>query len=206
MYQGASSQYIDFYGPPGSITTIPYYQIIDPGTAGSSDRTIPDLKDKAVFVGFSEQFQAEQDDAFYTVFSQKTGVNVSGVEIAASVFANLLENRSIHPIPRPYDLILIFLWGLTAGVIFYLLPGIVSVLATIVMGIVYLVAANYLFSRDGTWLPMVHPLFFQLPFALLAALLWRYLETHKEGQKIRLAIITSVFKRLIKGVRMLVNP
>lgn len=32
---------------------------------------------------------------------------------------------------------------------------------------------------------MVHPLFFQLPFALLAALLWRYLQAHKDRQKIQ---------------------
>ena len=44
-----------------------------------------------VFVGFSEKFhQAEQTDSFDTVFSQADGLKLSGVEIAATMFANLL--------------------------------------------------------------------------------------------------------------------
>ena len=27
MYQGPQSHYLNFYGPPGTITTVPYYQI-----------------------------------------------------------------------------------------------------------------------------------------------------------------------------------
>jgi len=43
------------------------------------------------FVGFSEKFhQAEQTDSFDTVFSQADGLKLSGVEIAATMFANLL--------------------------------------------------------------------------------------------------------------------
>ncbi len=188
MYQGSDSLYIDFYGPPRSITTIPYYQIISPGKQGFFDKAIPDFSSMAVFVGFSEQFQPEQKDGFNTVFSQQNGVDLSGVEIAATVFANMLEDRRIKPIPRPYDLILIFLWGVVLGLLLYLFPGIVSVLATVIMGMVYLFVADYWFTRDGTWFPMLHPLFFQLPFALLAALLWRYLETYKERQKIHEAV------------------
>ncbi|GEM_PF-2910659 len=50
------------------------------------------------FVGFSEKFhQAEQTDSFDTVFSQADGLKLSGVEIAATMFANLLEGRSVTP-------------------------------------------------------------------------------------------------------------
>jgi len=48
------------------------------------------FRGKAVFVGFSALSQPEQDrygDDYETVFSQPSGLNISGVEIAATAFA-----------------------------------------------------------------------------------------------------------------------
>jgi len=69
MYGGASSRYINYYGPPRTITTIPYDQALQirEGTVGGQQI---DLKGKAVFVGLSEVLLADRKDSFYTVFSQ----------------------------------------------------------------------------------------------------------------------------------------
>jgi adenylate cyclase len=65
--------------------------------------------------------------------------------------------------------------------------------------------AHYWFTRDGTWLPIVVPLLFQLPFALLSALLWRYLYTQKERHRIREAfgyfLPSRVVDELVQDVR-----
>jgi adenylate cyclase len=51
-----------------------------------------------VFVGYSDLCDARQPDRFYTVFTREDGVDLSGVEIAATGFADLLTNRSLTPV------------------------------------------------------------------------------------------------------------
>jgi adenylate cyclase len=93
MYQSANSAYLNFYGPPGTITTIHYYQVLDPQGKETSKQNQFDLSGKAVFVGLSERSPLDQKDGFNTVFSESSGLDISGVEIAATAFANLLEDR-----------------------------------------------------------------------------------------------------------------
>jgi adenylate cyclase len=178
LYTGDDSQYLDFYGPPQSINTIPYYSMFT-GTATT------DLAGKAVFIGFSEQLQPEQKDGFYTVFSQPDGLDISGVEIAATTFANLLERRRILPLPPLLTIGWLILWGLASGALLTLLPGASPLPATLAMAALGAGVASYWFIENGTWLPTVVPLLFQLPVALVSALLWHYLSARKERQIIR---------------------
>lgn len=180
VYTGPNNLYLDLYGPPLSIRTIPYYQVIE-----TTLHTELDLNGKAVFLGFSEQLQPEQKDGFYTVFSQADGLDVSGVEIAATAFANLLEGRSIQPPPRWATLAMVLVWGLTVGAVLRIVPGIGPVIAAGIFAASGLGLAHLAFGRNGTWLPIVVPLLFQVPFALVGALLWRYLSTRQERRMIR---------------------
>jgi adenylate cyclase len=180
MYSGTQSRYIDFYGPPHSITTIPYYKLLQ-----ESPELDAELAGKAVFIGFSEQLQPEQKDGFYTVFSQSDGLDISGVEIAATTFANLLEGRRVTPLEPRALLAVIGLWGMLVAVLFMTLPGIVLIPTAAMMTAIALGTANYLFSSNGIWLPLIVPLVFQLPFALISALFWRYTRSRKEGHQIR---------------------
>jgi adenylate cyclase len=64
-------------------------------------------------------------------------------------------------------------------------------IATIVLAgtsLVYLFAALYEFKADGTWYPVIVPLFVQGPLALAGGVLWNYFETNKERQNIRKAL------------------
>jgi adenylate cyclase len=94
MYAGPESRYLDFYGPARTITTVPYADVVAPaGDALPPDR----VAGKAIFVGLSEQLRPEQKDGFNTIFSQATGVDIGGVEIAATAFGNFLEGRHVQP-------------------------------------------------------------------------------------------------------------
>jgi len=95
MYQRGNSSYLNFYGPPGTITTIPYFQVLQLFEEGALKQKGIDLGGKAVFVGLSERIPSEQMDGFHTVFSQPSGLAIRGVEIAATAFANLLEDRPV---------------------------------------------------------------------------------------------------------------
>ncbi|MEA3278039.1 MAG: adenylate/guanylate cyclase domain-containing protein [Pseudomonadota bacterium] len=180
LYGGPDSYYLDFYGPPQSIDTVSFYKVLN-DTAGLS----VDLKDKAIFVGFSEQLQPEQKDGFYTVFSQKDGLDISGVEIAATAFGNLLENRTIEPLPAWLQALLILMLGLAFAALFMWLPGPIPVLAAGVIAVGWVGVSLELFTERGIWLPVVTPLLFELPVAMVGALLWRYLSARRERQRIR---------------------
>ncbi len=182
LYSGNNRRFLDFYGPPLSISTVPYHKLVE-----EEDGTLPDLAGKAVFVGFSEQFQPEQKDGFYTVFSQPDGLDISGVEIAATAFANLYERREIKPLDPTAYYGFIVGWGLIAGVLLIILPGAGSVLAAALMAALGASLAYYWFTSGGTWLPLLIPIVVQLPVALTGALLWRYLYTQRERRKLRSA-------------------
>ncbi len=118
MYQGANTPYLNFYGPPGTITSIPYHVILNPQETSSVNHIPLDLQGKTVFVGFSERTRLEQKDGFYTVFSQASGLDLSGVEIAATAFANLLEDLPVQPLGLRGHLVTILLWADFSVVLF----------------------------------------------------------------------------------------
>jgi adenylate cyclase len=187
LYAGPDSRYLNFYGPPQTITTIPYASLLVPGKSLTGTATQPDLHGKAVFVGYSERLHPEQLDEFYTVYSQENGLNLSGVEIAATAFANLLEDLPVTPLPLPAFYSLLLAWGILAGVLVWLLPALTAIVAGMGLAALYLAGSHILFSDAALWLPLVVPLGLQLPLALFAALLWRYLDVNRERETIRLA-------------------
>jgi len=185
LYAGPESRYLNFYGPPQTITTIPYAQFLMPGLRPQDTRI--DLHGKAVFVGYSERLHPEQLDKFYTVYSQANGLNLSGVEIAATAFANLLEDMPLTPLPQPASYVLLLGWGLLAGILLRLLPVLPAVIATIALAGIYLATSHALFSHSALWLPLVVPLGLQLPLVLFVAILWHYLDVRRERETIRSA-------------------
>jgi adenylate cyclase len=187
LYSGPDSRYLNFYGPPQTITTIPYARILEAGNSGRDASLLPDLRGKAVFVGYSERLHPEQLDEFYTVFSQDNGLNLSGVEIAATAFANLLEDQPVTPLPLPALYGLLLAWGIVSGALVRLLPAVPAVLAGTGLAGLYLGSSHLFFSHSALWLPLLMPLGLQLPLALFAALLWHYLDVNRERETIRSA-------------------
>ena len=186
-YQGPKSRYLNYYGPPGTIKTIPYYHLIQHSKKPDIIQKNVDLRGKVLFVGLSERLRPEQKDGFYSVFSQSTGVDISGVEIAATAFANLLEDKPVQPLVFPVHHITVFLWGVLICALCILVPPLTAALSVIGLTVLYLSIALYQFKNTGTWDPIVIPLFFQIPIAYFGTLMWKFSHTHKERQNIRRA-------------------
>jgi len=184
MYGGATSRYINFYGPPGSITTIPYYQALQLHDGSFDGRQI-DVKGKAVFVGLSEVLLADRKDSFYTVFSRANGTFIGGVEIMATAFSNLLSDTPVKPVSLPYYILIILFWGLIVGVTCRVSNVGVAALAVAGMSILYLLTVVYQFKTNYSWLPVVVPLFVQAPLAFVGGVVWNYIDIKKERQNIK---------------------
>ncbi len=195
MYAGHEKNYLNFYGPPRSIRTIPYYQIIQP-SGYPAERNLPeamDFKDKVVFVGFSGATQPEQDivrDDYHTVFSNPDGLFISGVEIAATAFANLLENKPVRPLPLSGSLGMLFLFGFTMTMACMVLSTRESVALGVFVLFAYFLSASYLFKETAIWLPVVIPLMqVLLAFILSEILKHQSAQIKSEQLEIQLAEI-----------------
>jgi adenylate cyclase len=187
LYGGSTRRYVNYYGPPRTISTLPYYRALQLGKNAEGGQ-LPSVKGKAVFVGLSEKLLAERKDSFYTVFSQANGVFISGVEIAATAFSNMLEDRPVNPISSRSYILVLLVWGLLVGIICRMSSIIVGASAALALSALYLFGAEYQFKADGTWYPIVIPLFLQSPLGFFGAVLWNYVETNKERQHIRKAL------------------
>lgn len=179
MYTAPNSRYINYYGPPRTITTIPYHEALQlrDGTVG--DRQY-DLKGKAIFVGLSEALLADRKDSFYTVFSQADGIFISGVEIAATAFSNIVENTPVKPVGLAIHILIILLWGILAGVICRIYSLKIGALGIVGLSILYMAVAVILFKVKAIWYPLVIPLFFQAPLAFAGAVGIEYSRLFKE--------------------------
>ncbi len=173
MYSGGDSIYLNFYGPPRTIPTVPYHVALQSGNK-------QDFKDKIVFVGTSRIEAYDQKDTFYTVFSQANGLSISGVEICATTFANLLENLPVIPLGMSTQLIGVFIWGLIIVFVWIRFTPVKAMAFTVFFIVAYMVTAYLQFSRTALWLPVVTPVFVQAPIGSFMALLLNYFETRRE--------------------------
>ena len=199
MYAGADRRYLNFYGHPRTIPTIPFYRVLQLGDASSGAGQI-DFKDKAVFVGLSEILLTERRDSFYTVFSQANGVFISGVEIAATAFSNLLENTPVMPIASHSYLLLILCSGVLVGVVCRMGAALTALLALAGLSVLYLVVAEYQFNANGIWYPVTVPLLLQAPLGFFGAVLWNYFETDRERKNIRKALAYYIPDEMVHQV------
>lgn len=181
LYGNDATQFISYYGPARSIRTIPFYQVL------ASDRVLKSLKDKLVFVGFSERRQWEQQDGFYSVYSNRQGLDISGVEITASAAANLMEGISVQRLSLGSHFIVLAVFSLLSATVYLYTRGIGLPVVMLLLSGLYFMIASQLFSHLGLWLPLTVPLLVQLPAVLLLGMTWNYQELNKERNNIQRA-------------------
>jgi adenylate cyclase len=146
------------------------------------------LRNKAIFIGLSDPFQTEQKDYYLTPFSSSEGPDVSGVEIAATVFANLLDRGGLRRLRPTSQAVLLGLWAaLLAGCALRLSTG--RALGAITgLGLVYFAGAVQLFARQALWLPVAAPLLAMVPPALGATVIGHIRQVRRERRQIQDAV------------------
>ncbi len=182
LYNGNNRRYLNFIGPPRSIKTLTFDSALNNKLPKNFS-----FKNKIVFIGFSERLQPEQIDNFNTVFSQKNGVDLSGVEIGATAFSNLHDMNSITTLSHYNYLLLIFIFGFMVAFTARTLSSIPAILVLLIIGFSYFGISYYLFSVFSIWLPIIIPLFFLIPLSLFSSIGWQFIETNKERNQIRKA-------------------
>jgi adenylate cyclase len=188
MYDAPNSQFLNFYGPPRTITTVPFYAVL--GQQGDTSGGIPavSFKGKTVFVGHAPRYQYEQQEGFLTVFTRPDGLDIAGVEIAATAYGNLLEDSHVSPLGAVSHALIIFFWGLAMAMVSRLFRTWAAAGTVVGAMLFYLAAAQYEFMRNALWYPLIVPLFIQAPLGFAGAMLWKYVDANKERKNIREAL------------------
>ncbi len=184
LYEGDDNRYLNFYGPPGTIPNIPYNAVLGVEVPGVSPEAL-DFTGKVVFVGFADLYDPGQPDRFYTVFTNEDGVDLSGVEIAATAFANLLTDSSIRPVGTLGTSVILMLIGLVLGTGIYLLRAGIAVPLAVLFSGLYVAGVQSAFNMADLWLPLATPMLVQLPFALFVGLLAQYLTEARSRKQLK---------------------
>jgi CHASE2 domain-containing sensor protein len=110
------SRWLNYYGPPGSITNVSYFLAFQPGGV------VPGFfKDKIVFVGakLSADFSGKGKDEFLTPYSfwasRQTGMFAPGVEIQATAALNLMQGNWLTRFPSTLEIALVLVVAVLAG-------------------------------------------------------------------------------------------
>jgi adenylate cyclase len=182
--------YLNFYGPPRTFRTIPYEAIFK---ASSLEQFA--LKDAILFVGYSEIAPEDQIEGFYTVYTNKDGLDLSGVEIAATAFANLLERKTLYFVHPCINIlfILFFTTLITTSALF--LNTRISLLAALIAELLYCVSAFFFFSISNKLIFFVIPVFVELPLAYTTGRLIYFLSKRKKFDN-----ITNSFKAYLPEI------
>lgn len=164
MYLGPAIRYFNFYGPPGTFKTLRYEALV----AGPEAARLPpgSLRGKVVFVGFAETARSEQVEHFETPFTTSKGVKLSGVELAATAYANLQDGSAITPAAGWLRAAIALSFGVLCTFFCVFLSLKRALLFCLALAIIYCALVLSLFERSALWLPLLLPLGFTASGAL----------------------------------------
>jgi adenylate cyclase len=167
LYVGGDTRDLNFYGRAGRIRTIPFHELLADGVGQRLD-----LTGMVVFVGEGATevvSSADQRDTYSTVYSDE-GVDLSGAEIAATAFANLLTNRTLRRVPFAAEVAILVGFALLASFFSHLLRARLAAGAILALACAHYGIAQYLFSAHA----LLVPVGVQAPLSLFAAVWVRY--------------------------------
>lgn len=192
LLSSGDSLYLNLYGPPRTLTTVPYHRVLAlargaPQADGLDARL---FRGQAVFVGLSARTPAGQDrarDDYGTVYSESSGMNLSGVELAATAFANLLHDRAVTPMDAPWRYAITLAWAVVLAWLCHALAPLRAMAATAVLAALILWLVHARFAAAAMWWPAVIPLGLQAPLAMFAYLWLHYRSVQRERAAIKRA-------------------
>ncbi|HEX6012379.1 MAG TPA: CHASE2 domain-containing protein, partial [Geminicoccaceae bacterium] len=175
VYRGPDHHYLGFYGPSGTFPSLSAADLLAPEPRGRGAARAVDLGGRVVFVGYQELAIPQASDSFPTAFQSGHGVNLSGVEIAATSFANLLHGETLRALPEWARVALVAALGVALTLASCL--GMVwrGLAATLALVAAYGAVAVALFVLRHVWLPVAVPLLGLLPLAVVLGQVVHYL-------------------------------
>lgn len=166
-----NKNYIDFSGDPG---TFEYHSIADvfDGTIDPSY-----FEGKIILIG---PYTVGLQDRFFTAASRN--YQMYGIEIHANLIQNYLYNNFKSFVSDKVNLLILIILGIASYLLFKkLTPPKASILLLVIMGL-YLVLANYTYSK-GIIIKIIYPLLLMTSINIML-IIYSYIDEYIERKKI----------------------
>ena len=161
------SAIINWYGPAGTYTYIPMYQLIKAANGEKTELNY-DFSNKIIYFGTTAS-------SLFDIKTVPTGKIYPGVEIQATFLNNLIDNNFIRKVNRGYTLALsILLALLIASVVSRVSSAFTASLMSLSTYFIYLLISYYAMKFGNLWLEVIYPLIFSI-FAFTCAYIIKYL-------------------------------
>ena len=121
------------------------------------------------------------------------------MEIHATIAANLIDGRQIDLLPGWLETALLLLMPVVALLAFTYLRPVGGAVALVVLAVLPWLGAYAAFQR-GLWIPVVIPSAIQLPLAYMVSLIWYYLTTVRERERVKRAFSFYLSPDAVKQV------
>ena len=190
------SRWLNYYGPPGAIPSVSYFQALLPDGAPPGF-----FKDKLVFVGaqLSADFSGKGKDEFLTPYAFWGRGFAPGVEIHATAAINLLQGDWLNRFPFGLEMTVVVLAALAAGYGLIRLRPPAAVLVTLLAMALVAGVAHYLVWHQRfwfAWLIVIGELF----VALLCSIVYNSLRMYVEKKLLEQSLAVHLSPALVKQV------
>ena len=184
MYAEPDVLLLNFYGPPRTLTTLEHGAVLD-ARGGELDTLRALVSGRVVFVGYSDRSAVDQQDAYPTVYTDEDGVDVSGVEIAATAYANLVDGSTFRTLGPWSGALLHVLLGTTLALAVLRAPTGRAVAFCAALAALHFAVSTYLADRAYLLLPVGVPLLVLTPIVLFCGLFHRHLAARRQRDRYR---------------------
>ena len=155
------SAILNWYGPAGTYTYIPMYQLIK-AVNGEKTELDYDFSNKIVYFGTTAA-------SLFDIKTVPTGKIYPGVEVQATYVNNILDNNFIKKVDRGYTIVLSLLLALLiASVVTRVNSAFAASMMSLSTYFVYILIAYYAMRFENLWLELIYPLIFSIVAFTLA--------------------------------------
>ena len=161
------SAILNWYGPAGTYTYIPMYQLIK-AVNGEKTELNYNFSNKIVYFGTTAA-------SLFDIKTVPTGKIYPGVEVQATYVNNLIDNNFIKKVNRGYTIALsILLALLIASVVTRVNSAFVASTMSLSTYFIYILVSYYAMKYENLWMELIYPLIFSIA-AFTVAYIVKYL-------------------------------
>ena len=174
------SAILNWYGPAGTYTYIPMYQLIK-AVNGEKTELDYDFSNKIVYFGTTAA-------SLFDIKTVPTGKIYPGVEVQATYVNNILDNNFIKKVDRSYTIVLSLLLALLiASVVTRVNSAFAASMMSLSTYFVYILIAYYAMRFENLWLELIYPLIFSIVAFTLAYIVKYLIKSRDFEQQYMLA-------------------
>lgn len=174
------SAILNWYGPAGTYTYIPMYQLIK-AVNGEKTELNYDFSNKIIYFGTTAA-------SLFDIKTVPTGKIYPGVEVQATYVNNIIDNNFIKKVNKGYTIALSILLGLLiASIVTRVSSAFTASMMSLSAYLIYILIAYYAMKYENLWLEVVYPLIFSIAAFTLAYIVKYLIKSRDFEQQYKLA-------------------